>query len=141
MHHSQELFHFNSLKVELKSQVHFLKHTKVLSTDQDTKVVGESIFFKVEPSHSLLNGLVFMPTTCIVSSGEYSFAILDDQCPSSLVSGDNFGNQLTTDSYKYSYRAFTFNTEDSSMMMNTSCTIKVMVFILFKVEIATCLIG
>lgn len=90
-------------------------------------MVGESIFFKVEPSHTLLNGLVFMPTTCTVASGEYSFAILDDQCPSALVSGNNFGNQLTTDSYKYSYRAFTFNTEDSSMMMNTSCTIKVMV--------------
>ena len=105
----------------------FYEHLKALSTDQDTKVVGESIFFKVEPSHTLLNGLVFMPTTCTVSSGEYSFAILDDQCPSSLVSGNNFGSQLTTDSYKYSYRAFTFNTEDTSMMMNTSCTIKVTV--------------
>ena len=109
-----------------------MKHSKALSTDQDTKVVGESIFFKVEPSHSLLDGLIFMPTTCIVSSGEYSFAILDDQCPSSLVSGNNFGNQLTTDSYKYSYRAFTFNTEDTSMMMNTSCTIKVMVLTIIE---------
>lgn len=95
------------------------------STDQDIKVVGESIFFKVEPSHSLLKGLLFMPTTCTVTSGEYSFAILDDQCPSSLVSGNNFGSQLITDSYKFAYRAFTFNTEDTSMIMNTSCTIKV----------------
>merc|ERR1712046_65736 len=102
----------------------------MVSTDDDDKIVGETVFFQIVPSEAPVNGLAFTTTTCTITDEALgqSFDVISDQCPNvTPLNGVQITGQVSANfqPYQFSYRAFQFNQASDLSTMDITCSIEV----------------
>ena len=81
-----------------------------ISDSNDTKIVGERVFFGIHPT-TLIDGISYYVTDCVISDeDDRSFAVIQNKCAFAGLT-PNVGSFLTKNLFTLEYTSFTFNSK------------------------------
>ena len=81
-----------------------------ISDSNDTKIVGERVFFGIHPT-TLIDGIFYYVTDCVISDvDDRSFAVIENKCAFAGLT-PNVGSFLTKNLFTLEYSSFTFNSK------------------------------